>query len=107
MKGKTMKNLAKPGDHVVIRSNMSGVWMGMLMGSDLENRVVALDEAYRLWRWKTPAGVSVSSVAILGLAEGEGSIVEPPVGVIVCDVIEIIKATKAAHESVVKHHGQG
>ena len=60
-----MKNLI--GKSVIVRAHMSGVHFGTLESVDGE--VIKLSNARRLWRWWAKDGVSLSAVALNGLAD--------------------------------------
>ena len=81
---------------VVVRSNLSGVWMGRVVAVEpAENALwrVALGEGYKVHGWQRTAATS-------GLAHrgpGEGSrICTPTEGQLIGDACEIILATPAA-----------
>lgn len=77
----------KTGINVVVRSNLSGVWVGKLAGRD--DDTVSLENARRIWSWE--GALSCSEIATIGI-DAKRSVVCPPVNVDVgggiCEVIE-------------------
>ncbi len=55
------------GKHVIVRTRDAGVHAGVLMGVDGDN--VHLSEARRMWRWWAKKSISLSGVALHGLAD--------------------------------------
>lgn len=78
------------GKIVVIRSNMSGVWFGVLTAAEGESRL--LKDARRAWSWEGAA--SCSGLATTG-PEG-GRICEPVEIALIGDVCETLLATDEA-----------
>ena len=77
------------GKMIVVRSNMSGVWLGKLKKYYLPSvggglGVVVLTEARRAWEWKGAA--SCSGLATRGPSDGK--ICEPVQQAVVFDVCE-------------------
>lgn len=80
------------GAKVIIRTYSAGVWFGTL--SEKSGNEVVLNDARRLWKWKTKQGVSLSSVALYGIDE-TGSRIEPPV-MVWLEAIEILPCSPEA-----------
>lgn len=77
---------------VVIRSSLSGVWLGTLVSR--EGDVVRLRDARRAWYWQGAA--SCSGLATRGPSGGK--ICEPVPTAVVHGVIEALSATPEAVE---------
>ena len=80
---------------VLVRSNMSGVWMGVFVSR--EGRDVTLTEARKIWRWR--GANTTSELALVGCVR-EYSRVAEPVNVTVLDACEVIEATELAFTNV-------
>jgi hypothetical protein len=80
------------GTTVVIRSNMSGVHVGTLMGVD--GPAVRLHDSRRLLEWHVAnrAGVSLTEVAVAGIDANNSHVSMTCPVMIVYDVCEIIPA---------------
>lgn len=78
------------GKNVVVRSNMSGVWLGTLAAAEGDSRL--LKNARRAWSWEGAA--SCSGLATTG-PEG-GRICEPVEIALIGDVCETLLATDEA-----------
>lgn len=78
------------GKHVVVRSNMSGVWLGKLVAAEGETRL--LRDARRAWSWEGAA--SCSGLAMKG-PDG-GRICEPVEIALIGNVCETLLATDEA-----------
>jgi len=89
-----MERLTKDmiGKHVLIRSDHSGVHLGVLV--DVEGTSVRLSDSRRLWEWRVAsgAGISLSEVAIVGIDQTRSRITETLPDLIVTGVCEVIPA---------------
>lgn len=83
--------LAAPlvGQNVVVRSSVSGVWMGRLDAASAHD--VYLTGARRLWQWT--GATECSGLAVYGPGGGK---IGPAVSVVVHDAAEVLEATDAA-----------
>ena len=93
-----MKNLI--GKQILTRCNMAGVWVGKVESIDKKNGKLQLTEAYRLWNWQAKEGVSLSTVAVKGLIDGE---IPTPVSSIylhIADCYELIEVTETALRTI-------
>ena len=81
------------GQHVLVRSDQSGVHLGVLV--DSEGSTVRLKDSRRLWQWKVAnnGGISLSEVSILGIDQSASRINVAVPEVIVFGVCELIPAT--------------
>ena len=78
------------GKHVLVRCTASGVHFGELVEWDGAG-VVFLHNARRLWQWSTGGeGITLSEIAIMGIAQKESKISTALPEFIVTDVIEIM-----------------
>lgn len=83
--------------YVIIRTYSAGVFAGYLESRD--GKEVKLTNARRLWRWE--GACSLSQLAMEGLKNPSGCKFPCEVDeIILLEVIEIIKVTKAAQESI-------
>lgn len=80
------------GKHVLIRSNMSGVHVGVLLS--VSGNAVRLKASRRLWEWKVAsnAGISLSEVAIAGIDHAGSKVTAELPDAVILDVCEIIEA---------------
>lgn len=80
------------GKHVVVRSNMSGVHLGILL--HVEGTGVRLENSRRLWEWRVAgnAGISLSEVSIVGIDHAGSKIAETVPDIVIYDVCELIEA---------------
>ena len=80
------------GQHVLVRSDKSGVHMGILVSS--EGAAVRLKDSRRLWEWQVAggAGISLSEVSIVGINQKGSRINMTLPDVVVFDVCEVIPA---------------
>lgn len=87
--------------NVIVRSNLSGVIVGKLIWvSDDTFSAVQLENAMRLWSWKTIKGVSLQGVATSGIIPNE-SVVEPMVSwMLVRDVVDITPMSEHAMSTI-------
>lgn len=89
-----MENLAQHliDKHVLIRSDQSGVHLGILVA--VSGMAVRLKDSRRLWEWAVAgnAGISLSEVAIMGINHKGSRITEVLPDLIVSGVCEIIPA---------------
>lgn len=89
------------GKHVVLRSNMSGVWMGRLVASEVTSGALftaVLEEGYKIHAWSSTAATSGLSIH----GPGKGSRVCEPVAEesVVGDNCEILACTPKAVRAV-------
>ena len=78
------------GQHVVVRSPPSGVWMGVLVAA--EGRTRKLRDARRAWQWTGAA--SSAGLAVEGPSGGK--ITSPVPLAVIDDVCETLAVTDAA-----------
>lgn len=93
------KKKTTAGKYVVVRSNMSGVWIGALAG--LNGDSVTLTDARKIWSWQ--GANTTSHLALTG--PGKGSRIAPPVTVAVFGVCEVITATEEARAAAELYEG--
>ncbi len=91
----TKKSVSKARRIVLVRSNMSGVWMGVFVSRN--GRDVTLTEARKIWRWR--GANTTSELALVGCMK-EYSRVAAPVNATVLDACEVIEATELAFSNV-------
>lgn len=94
-------NQLRIGMPVIVRSNDSGCWYGILR--EISGSTICLNNAIRLWRWWAASGVSLSGVATAGLhqAHKDQCLIEPPVQtVLVFGVCEILSVSDTAAASI-------
>lgn len=85
------------GQEVIIRTYSAGVWFGTLKqkaGSE-----VVLTCARRMWQWFAKDGISLSEVAMNGIARDKSKICVPAASVWL-EAIEILPCTSVAIESI-------
>jgi hypothetical protein len=81
----------------IIRTYSAGVWFGTVKTK--EKNEIILENARRLWFWKTKTSISLSSVAIHGVNEDASKICEA-VQEVWLQPIEIIPCTPEAITSI-------
>jgi len=81
----------------LIRTYSAGVWFGAVTMK--EHDEIILENARRLWYWKTKTSISLSSLALYGVDEEESKICEA-VPKIWLMPIEIITCSSAAISSI-------
>jgi hypothetical protein len=87
------------GEEVLIRSNMSGVHFGTLLG--VSNNNVRLRDSRRLYTWGTGGrGLSLSEVAVHGIAHEDSKVTEVLPDIVIGDVCEIIPCSGMAHATI-------
>lgn len=89
------------GEYVLVRSNGSGCWGGVLLHRD--GTECTLANARRLWRYHAAEGVSLSGVAAAGLHPQhlENCFIAAAVKfVIVLGVVEVLSTTAGARNSI-------
>lgn len=78
------------GMYVVVRSNLSGVWVGEFLGRDYNGTIVKLKNARRLWSWE--GALSCSEIATKGVNKEQSRICDmvryAEIGGDICEVIE-------------------
>ncbi len=84
------------GKYSIIRTYSAGVWYGKVAIKD-KNEVI-LNNARRLYYWKTNGGISLSEVALTGL--NDDSKVTSKVNKVWLEAIEIIPCTSTAITSI-------
>lgn len=85
------------GEYVIARTYSAGVWFGKIKNK-IKDEVI-LTEARRLYCWKTKSGISLSEVALYGLAENDCKICES-VDKVWLNQIELISMTSEAIKSI-------
>lgn len=86
-----MATKKKFGKIVLIRSNMSGVWIGYLKSK--KDNEVTLTNALKIWRWR--GANTTSELAMYGCdSNGYTRVAEPTAEVVVSDVCEIHLSSK-------------
>lgn len=85
------------GQYVIIRTYAAGVWFGLL-SEKCKNEVI-LNDARRMWRWKSTESISLSAVAQYGICQNESKIT-PAVSSVWLEAIEIIELTPVAINSI-------
>ena len=86
------------GKHVIVRSSMAGVFLGVL--KEYQDTNVSLENSRRLWYWSGAS--SLSELAKFGVArpdECKFPCVVP--SIIVNDVCEVLEASKDAVKSII------
>jgi hypothetical protein len=82
--------------YVVVRSNMSGVWIGTLVKRD--GRDVTLKDAQKIWRWR--GANTTSELALQGCVPEYSRVARVVEEVTVLDCCEVIAATSVARSAV-------
>ena len=59
------------GKYILIRSNMSGVWVGRLVGTGAQGNVLALEDARRIRYWG--GAIDCSDLAVNGMKKPDES----------------------------------
>jgi len=59
------------GKYILIRSNMSGVWVGRLVGTGAQGNVLALEDARRIRYWE--GAIDCSDLAVNGMKKPDES----------------------------------
>lgn len=96
--GKKNMNDLKNHEYVICRGCYCGVHAGYL--NEMDGNHVVLNEARRLWKWKTVKGISLSEVAKYGI-DASGSRVCTKCGEIwLGDVYEVIPCTDTARKTI-------
>ena len=85
------------GKKVLIRTYSAGVWFGLL--AEKSGNEVIIENARRLWRWKTKESISLSSVVLLGIDESNSKIAAP-LPEIWLEAIEIAACSESAIKSI-------
>lgn len=83
------------GKWVIIRTYSAGVHFGKLFS--MENKVITLTEARRIWHWK--GAYTLSEVAAQGIKKGSKVSVVVP-SIVLTEAIEIIECTAAGAENL-------
>lgn len=86
------------GKVCIVRTYASGVFMAKVVAQD--GRMVELQNSRRLWQWKAAEGISLSSVAMNGVASSSCRFPIAVPSQTILDVLEIIPASKQCIESV-------
>jgi hypothetical protein len=84
--------------YVIVRTYSAGVFAGYLRKK--EGDEVILESSRRLYRWQTKKSISLSSVAMNGLASKNSRVCEP-LPIHWCQAIEIIPTSKEAEKNIV------
>jgi len=85
------------GHRVIIRSNTSGVSIGLLTGLDVATKTVTLDDAVRIWSWS--GAFTLSEIATDGAI---CRLAEHPDGILITDTgLEILPMADKAWDAVV------
>lgn len=91
------------GQYCIVRSSQSGVHAGTLHAVTHSGDglcTVVMQNARRLWKWKTTGGVSLSAVATSGIVASESNI-DPVIEIhTICGVCEIIPCSTTAKETI-------
>lgn len=83
------------GQYCIIRANRAGVFAGTVVDIDLDNRIVVLDNARRLWYWSGAA--TLSQLALEGVKNPSDCKFTVAIdSMMILDVIEIIPTTITA-----------
>lgn len=82
---------------VVVRSNMSGVWIGT--ATEMEGSTVRLANAFRIWSWE--GALDTTALAAHGVTTAKVGALAPEV--VVFDVCDVVWASRAAWDSVAAH----
>ena len=85
------------GACVIVRTYSAGVWCGRL--DKKSGNEVIVTGARRLWKWKAQSGISLSSVANVGIVENESRI-EQPVAAVWLEAIELIPVLSVAEKTI-------
>lgn len=85
------------GKECIVRTYSAGVWFGEV--SEKAGNEVILNNARRLWKWKTKRSISLSSIAAEGVDKG-GCKFAPVVEQVWLEAIEIIPCTDTATQSI-------
>lgn len=86
------------GKKCIIRTYASGVHFGTLIAQD--GRQVELQDARRLWRWHAVDGISLSEVALNGIAAAESRVCCTVPSITVLDALEILPASEKSAASI-------
>jgi len=81
----------------IIRTYSAGVWFGKI--TQRINNKIKVENARRMYKWKTVKSISLSGCAIYGIVHKESVIIEPVESVWIED-IEIIKCSDDAIRSI-------
>lgn len=84
------------GEYVIIRTYSAGVWFGILDQKAKEE--VILKEARRMWYWHAKESISLSGVALYGIADD--SKIAPTIDSVWLQAIEILSLTPKAIKSI-------
>lgn len=87
------------GKTVIIRTDTAGVWCGEL--HQKSGREVILSNARRMWQWWCKKSISLSGVAVYGIAR-EKSKICAPVAQVWLEAIEIIPIEGDAMKSIME-----
>lgn len=87
---------AMVGKKCVVRTYSAGVWFGEI--EQKSGNEVIVKNARRLWWWKAAESISLSAVALYGLASD--SKVAAPVASVWLEAIELIPATSKSIDSI-------
>jgi hypothetical protein len=86
--------------NVIIRGYYCGNWAGTLVSKD--DKIVVLQNAYRLWSWSAKNGICLSTIANNGVSGGKISKPVSSVELLRNDCYEIIPATEEAMKSILE-----
>ena len=85
------------GKYCIVRTYSAGVWFGKVIYKD-GNQII-LNDAHRLYYWKTKKGISLSEIALYGLDDSKSKICFP-VDDLWLVPIELIPVTLEAFNSI-------
>lgn len=76
------------GAQCIVRTYASGVFFGTVLSID--GRMVTMQNARRLWRWKAVQGISLSAVAVSGIEYSQSKVSQAVEFTTLLDAIEIL-----------------
>lgn len=91
--------LFSDGSYVLVRTYSAGVWFGKIV--ERQEKEMVLSDARMLWSWVCVKGISLAEIGLYGVAQD--SRVCSPVTVLLTEVIQIIKPTQVAIDSIVNY----
>lgn len=88
---------------VVVRCYYAGNWAGKVTAIDEVNKMIKLENAFRLWSWQAKNGISLSEVATNGVTGGEIRKPVPFTWLNIKDCYEFIPLSDGALQTLINH----
>jgi len=85
------------GQKCIVRTYSAGVWYGRVVKKVRDEVIV--ENARRLWKWKTAHSISLSAIAVYGV-DPDGCDFAPTVPTVWLQAIELIPVSEKAMRSI-------